>query len=548
MVGYAIHGIHLLKPAPDEWLKALNPQVCVFAAVWENQPADSLDKFRAYAEHLVRLLPKAVIGIRWWHDDNILLRFTPVQFAQNFFPLHVPGTILMVGNEDAASETDPSVYANTVKLHRDVLALATALGIPLGVCCTPMGVPQYGQYELLQPLFDDMAAARRKGVVHWWRPNTYTPYPVSESDRINLVERDVREASKLHNFPPTFFGEFNFIKSIGAAFDGPNSFGMTGAQFEAAIEPLKLGAPTAIYGGGDGIFDSKWASFNVFNSDIYRTMINDLPRSPRTAYEDWKFYHGGVSVIFPDTDDLICVPGICTSTESAQGANVRENPSLTAKILTVLRKSDPVMFCSAVILGKPFPNDGYEWTWLCSLNGWVANVAKIAPLDSTDPGTPFTLTSPLPSGVVTAKFGQPRDYDGDGIKDDKHEGTDYAVNTKGCAIGTVQVLASAAGVVDSVRDWTALEATGEFNKGYGIYVKVRHVHGVEVYVTWYCHLSAPMVCVGDVVKQGQPVGILGSTGNSTGPHCHLNLQHIGHGLPGYVVADVVDPESYMVSG
>ncbi len=43
------------------------------------------------------------------------------------------------------------------------------------------------------------------------------------------------------------------------------------------------------------------------------------------------------------------------------------------------------------------------------------------------------------------------------------------------------------------------------------------------------------VRAGDFVALGAPLGISGSTGNSTGIHLHLTLQHLGHGLSGYVV-------------
>lgn len=57
--------------------------------------------------------------------------------------------------------------------------------------------------------------------------------------------------------------------------------------------------------------------------------------------------------------------------------------------------------------------------------------------------------------------------------------------------------------------------------GYGIMVKIRHDNGYE---TWYAHMSSKLVSVGDRVTQGQQVGRIGSTGNSTGPHLHFELR------------------------
>ena len=60
-----------------------------------------------------------------------------------------------------------------------------------------------------------------------------------------------------------------------------------------------------------------------------------------------------------------------------------------------------------------------------------------------------------------------------------------------------------------------------WNGGYGNLVRVRHADGVE---SWYGHLSEIDVQVGDQVGKGQSVGEVGSTGNSTGPHLHLEVR------------------------
>jgi murein DD-endopeptidase MepM/ murein hydrolase activator NlpD len=57
--------------------------------------------------------------------------------------------------------------------------------------------------------------------------------------------------------------------------------------------------------------------------------------------------------------------------------------------------------------------------------------------------------------------------------------------------------------------------------GYGNLVRVRHPNGVE---SWYGHLSAIEVHAGQQVRAGELVGKVGSTGNSTGPHLHLEIR------------------------
>ena len=56
---------------------------------------------------------------------------------------------------------------------------------------------------------------------------------------------------------------------------------------------------------------------------------------------------------------------------------------------------------------------------------------------------------------------------------------------------------------------------------------MRHAGGV---LTRYSHLSTTLVDVGTVVDQGDPVGLAGSTGLSTGAHLHFELWRGGHPL------------------
>jgi lipoprotein NlpD len=61
-------------------------------------------------------------------------------------------------------------------------------------------------------------------------------------------------------------------------------------------------------------------------------------------------------------------------------------------------------------------------------------------------------------------------------------------------------------------------------KGYGNVVILRHDLG---YSTIYGHLNVIMVKEGEAVRQGQPIGGIGSTGKSTGPHLHFEIRHDG---------------------
>lgn len=62
---------------------------------------------------------------------------------------------------------------------------------------------------------------------------------------------------------------------------------------------------------------------------------------------------------------------------------------------------------------------------------------------------------------------------------------------------------------------------GSSTSGYGTYVVVAHAGGLD---TLYGHLSTALVKAGQPVSQGTPVGLEGSSGNSTGPHLHFELR------------------------
>ncbi|HEY1419892.1 MAG TPA: peptidoglycan DD-metalloendopeptidase family protein [Candidatus Dormibacteraeota bacterium] len=88
----------------------------------------------------------------------------------------------------------------------------------------------------------------------------------------------------------------------------------------------------------------------------------------------------------------------------------------------------------------------------------------------------------------------------------------------------------------SAADDGVVALVGSSSTGYGIYVVIAHSGGLD---TLYGHLSAALVAVGQTVVQGQPVGLEGSTGNSTGPHLHFELR---------INQRPVDPTLYLPPG
>lgn len=64
-------------------------------------------------------------------------------------------------------------------------------------------------------------------------------------------------------------------------------------------------------------------------------------------------------------------------------------------------------------------------------------------------------------------------------------------------------------------------------RGYGHYVVIRHPNGLE---TLYAHLTSKLVVENEVVRAGDPIGLGGNTGRSTGAHLHFETRLLGKAL------------------
>lgn len=112
---------------------------------------------------------------------------------------------------------------------------------------------------------------------------------------------------------------------------------------------------------------------------------------------------------------------------------------------------------------------------------------------------------PVP-GIITSRYGWREKFKR------VHHGIDLSLN-----MGDT-VRAAMSGSVRKV---------GYDHDGYGHYVVLTHPNGME---TLYGHLQAPLAVVGQIVHIGMPLGLGGSTGNSTGPHLHFETRLNGKPL------------------
>lgn len=116
------------------------------------------------------------------------------------------------------------------------------------------------------------------------------------------------------------------------------------------------------------------------------------------------------------------------------------------------------------------------------------------------------------TGTITSRYGV-----SSRIRSSNHTGLDLAAST-----GTpIRVVASG----------TVTHAS--YQGSYGNLVKIDHGNGLE---TWYAHTSKMYVSIGQKVEAGEVIAAVGSTGNSTGSHLHLEIRING---------EHVNPQNYL---
>ena len=173
-----------------------------------------------------------------------------------------------------------------------------------------------------------------------------------------------------------------------------------------------------------------------------------------------------------------------------------------------LAQDPDVVTCTLFVSGS-----NEDWTSFEIDEAQAREVLAYKPCVAQEPPPPvaakLTIARPLPSnrGSVSQVFGADVDeYQKYGFAG--HEGLDYRV-----PVGT-KVFACAPGKVIHAG------APSLANANYGTYVVVNH----GKFESWYCHLSSVSVQVGQIVEQGQTVGLSGNSGKSTGPHLHFAIR------------------------
>ena len=160
------------------------------------------------------------------------------------------------------------------------------------------------------------------------------------------------------------------------------------------------------------------------------------------------------------------------------------------------------------------PN-GTEVEWDISENGWL-NIGReewihgdwvMIENEDEQPKPPNTLLLRPVNARISQLWGDRHDYYYKTFRIPGHNGVDYAASQ-----GT-PILSVSDGQVRTV----AYDPTG-----YGNWMEIYHP-ALRLY-SFYAHLLRADVISGQLVKAGQPIGLMGSTGNSTGPHLHFEIR------------------------
>ena len=189
----------------------------------------------------------------------------------------------------------------------------------------------------------------------------------------------------------------------------------------------------------------------------------------------------------------------------------RGRPRLGSRVIRAGMRGWDVAALQFLLATRGFPSGSFDGrlgargdTALRRFQAWaglgadgLAGPATIAAARRPPARSPLRFLAPL-GGSPTDRFGPRGDAMHTGIDYPAPAGTGVAAAGRGC-----------------------VQSAGYDGGGYGNLVVIEHRAGMT---SWYAHLDTIAVSAGQCLVAGNPVGTVGSTGNSTGPHLHFELR------------------------
>lgn len=237
------------------------------------------------------------------------------------------------------------------------------------------------------------------------------------------------------------------------------------------------------------------------------------------------------AIVDPSLSEL--VPGefdpgdeAAAQTDDGTDVNIREQPTTSGALLGLILNGAAV----EVIDGPFFDDGGTDWYRVSdgAVTGfasgtWLVPADEIGPVPATEPNA--QPRSPLTPGGAAGAFITP--VGGEltqafGCSPYWFEPFDAA---QGCNFHNGIDLAAPTFTPIAAADGGIVTAAGFSDGGLGYYVSIDHGNG---FATTYGHMvDQPPVVGGQAVGQGDVIGFVGSTGNSTGPHLHFVVNQNG---------------------
>lgn len=184
---------------------------------------------------------------------------------------------------------------------------------------------------------------------------------------------------------------------------------------------------------------------------------------------------------------------------------LKEKNSSNIEKISIVEKYEPNMadlITSEEAISKLYVKPVKVVTVASNKTNKVATTGSVNTATTIASGTPsigISLIRPI-SGTITSRFGVRSS-----IRSSAHTGLDIATSA-----GT-PIAAAASGTVTFAG----------YKGSYGNMVVISHGNGIQ---TYYGHCNSLYVSAGTYVSQGQTIAAVGSTGNSTGPHLHLEVR------------------------